>query len=348
MYNGQKVIDVHGHMSTPSDFRAWAFNLIALRSPGESELVITEQQMKPALDRHFRILDERNIDVQLISPRPVAMMQWEANFLVQKWTKVTNDIIHQQCQAHPDRFAGVAQLPQSSIADTSNCVAELERCVRDLGFVGALLNPDPGADRQTPGMNDPYWYPLYAASQELRAPLIVHPSISRDPRIEIIPHSYQYNNVTEETLAVLLLEHGDVFDRFPELRIVVCHCGGALRRTLPYGSKASGEGGGGSNVGQRERRVAEVARDTSKNLFFDACAYDRDYLSAAIRQRGVDQMLFGTEAPGTGTGVINPDTGKPSDDLIPLIDSIEYLSSEDKLKIVNGNAKRVFPLLRVG
>ncbi|HEX6513055.1 MAG TPA: amidohydrolase family protein, partial [Chloroflexota bacterium] len=224
MHDGYAVLDVHGHMSTPPQFRAYAYNLIALRSPGGAGLAIDDEVMEGVLKRHLRMLDERGIDVQMISARPVAMMHWEAEFLQQKWARVTNDIIAQQCRLHPDRYRGIAQLPQNARRDTSNCVPELDRCVSELGFVGGLINPDPGADRQTPGMNTEYWFPLYKKAQELKAPLIVHPSISRDPRIEVIPHSYQYNNITEETLATLLLEHTDVFDRFPDLRLVICHC----------------------------------------------------------------------------------------------------------------------------
>lgn len=365
MYNGTKVLDIHGHMSTPPHFRAWAYNLIALRSPSEGDLEMSDELMNTALGRHLQMLDERNIDVQFISPRPVAMMHWEAPFIVRNWTRTTNNVIAQQCRMYPDRFVGIAQLPQSVKLDTSNCVDELTRCVDELGFVGAIVNPDPGGDRQTPGMNDPYWFPLYARAQELRAPLIVHPSISRDPRIEVIPHSYQYNNVTEETLAVLLLENSDVFERFPELRIVVCHCGGALKRTLSRGARrgsggsawasdvvkekqeaANREGGGQTDLPVKRTRSAE--RDVSNNLFFDACAYDRWFLMAAIKQRGADRMLFGSEAPGTGTSVINPETGKPSDDLVPVIDSIDFLSEQDKLNIFHHNIRRVFPLLKVG
>ncbi len=353
MYGGRKVLDVHGHMSTPPQFRAWAYNLIALRSPGDGELEISDELMQTALDRHLKVMDERGIDVQLISPRPVAMMHWERPFLVEKWTRTTNDAIHQQCRMHPTRFAGVAQLPQSRDLDTSNCVAELERCVRELGFVGAILNPDPGADGRTPGVNDPYWYPLYEKAQALRATLIVHPSISKDPRLESIPHGYQFNNLTEETLATLLYEQGDVFVRFPELRIVVCHCGGALRRLLEVGGRAAGgvvgESGqrSGGQVGMAVRRTRASKRDVSANLFFDACAYDRDFLATAIRQRGPAQMLFGSEAPGSGTAQLNPETGKPADDLVPVIDSFEFLSADDKRNIFAENARRVFPLLRV-
>ncbi len=344
MHNGKKVIDVHGHMSTPPQFRAYAYNLIALRSPGEGELEISDELMETALGRHLKMMDERNIDIQMISARPVAMMHWEAAFIVEGWTRTTNNVIHQQCKMHRDRFVGIAQLPQNSKLNTKNCVEELERCVKEMGFVGAIVNPDPAGDRQTPGMNTEYWFPLYEKAQALQAPLIVHPSISRDPRIEIIPHSYQYNNLTEEALATLLLENGNVFELFPSLKIIICHCGGALSRFVTRG-KRTGEGGG--QVGVAVRRRERAARDVSQNLFFDTCAYDKDFLATAIKQRGVDRMVFGTEAPGTGTSVINPDTGKPSDDLVPLVDSIEFLTAEDKKKIFYDNPKRVFPLLRV-
>lgn len=355
MYNGQKVIDVHGHMSTPPHFRAYAFNLIALRSPAEGSLEISNELMETALSRHLKMLDNLNVDIQMISPRPVAMMQWEQPLLVEKWTRVTNDVIHQQCVTHGDRFVGIAQLPQNRDLDTGNCVPELERCIKDLGFIGALVNPDPGGDRQAPGMDQPYWFPLYEAAAALQAPLIVHPGISRDQRISIIPHNYQYNNITEETLAVQLLEYSDVFDRFPRLRMIICHCGGALRRFLVKGQRVgsgvvrdSGEAAGGQ-VGMAVRQAeGPHDRDTSNNLFFDTCAYDKDFLSTAIRQRGTSQMLFGTEAPGSGSNLINPETNRPSDDLVPVIDSIDFLSAEDKMNIFHNNAARVFPLLKAG
>jgi hypothetical protein len=58
-------------------------------------------------------------------------------------------------------------------------------------------------------------------------------------------------------------------------------------------------------------------------------------------------MLFGTEAPGSGTGIINPLTGRPSDDIIPVIDSIEGLTLEDKHKIFGDTARKIFPLLKI-
>ncbi len=87
MYDGTLVIDSHGHMSTPPEFRGYAYNMIALRTP--SNFHLTAAQMEGALSRHIRVLDERNIDVQMISPRPVAYMHWERPYLVKSWTETT-------------------------------------------------------------------------------------------------------------------------------------------------------------------------------------------------------------------------------------------------------------------
>ena len=359
MFHGKTVIDCHGHMSTPPPFRAYAYNLIALRTPGD-ELLLTEAQMKGPIDRHLRMLDTHNIDVQMISPRPVAMMHWESPYLVEAWTRVTNDVIKQQCDIWTDRFVGIAQLPQSRDRDTENCVAELERCA-EMGFVGATVNPDPGADGLTPGMNDAYWFALYKSAEALDMTLVVHPSISKDPRYEILPHSYQYNNVKEEWLATLLLEQSDVFDRFPKLRIVVCHCGGALNRFIfkgkpvDYVKQAHGENvivtdsgeetGGSVGIAKKPANGKKKKVDASNNLFFDTCCYDPHFLSAVIKQRGVDRMVFGTEVPGSGSDLFNPETNAAADDVLALIDSFDFLNTDDKLAIVHANPLRMFPLI---
>lgn len=326
MHNGQKVIDVHGHMSTPPHFRAHLSSLIALNTPGR-KLEMTDEQLDTAQKRHLKLMDERNIDIQLIGPRPVAMWQWTRPFLQEDICQVTNDVIARIVKLHPDRFLGMAQLPQNAELDTRNCTAELERCVNELGFVGAYVNPDPGGNRKAPGMHQEHWHPLYAKAQDLDVPLMIHPSTSFDPRIEVIPHNYQMNNYIEEFIAMHLLSHSNIFELFPRLRIVICHCGGALNRFIPT-----------------DHHIAQ--KDLSKNLFYDCCAYDENFLTAAIKQRGVDQMLFGTESPGSG-GAARPVTGRPSDDLVPVIDGLEILSAEDKLKIFHKNPLKVFTRVKV-
>jgi predicted TIM-barrel fold metal-dependent hydrolase len=326
MYNGYKVVDVHGHMTTPAPFRQFLAETVAQNTPGR-KLEMTDEQLDNAQQRHLKFMDDRNIDIQLIGPRPIAMWHWMRPFLQDFWCRTVNDVIARIVQLHPDRFHGMAQLPQSKEKDTRNCVAELERCVKDLGFVGAYLNPDPAGDKQAPGVHEEYWYPLYEKAVELDVPLMIHPSITYDRRLEIIPSNYQMNNYLEEFVAMQLYSHSNVFKVFPKLKIVICHCGGGLNRFIPT-DKHVGQG------------------DFSKNLFYDCCCYDEHYLEAAFKQRGVDQMLFGTESPGSG-GAIRPDTGKASDDMIPVIDSLGFLTTEDKLKIFQKNPLKVFTKVKI-
>ena len=90
------------------------------------------------------------------------------------------------------------------------------------------MNPDPGADGQTPGLdNEDYWYPLYEKAEELGAVLMVHASISRDPRVWNIPQNYQINNVIgvdPELYEYLLMVDADTCVREDSLNRLVASC----------------------------------------------------------------------------------------------------------------------------
>ena len=66
-----------------------------------------------------------------------------------EWSQICNELIHRVCTLYPQNFIGVCQLPQSPGVDPKNCIAELERCVKEFGFVGCNLNPDPSGGNWT-------------------------------------------------------------------------------------------------------------------------------------------------------------------------------------------------------
>ena len=289
-------------------------------------LRMNEQSWADSVKRHTDLMDDHNIDVQVIGPRPFLMLGWMQPHLLPSWTTFVNNMIAKQVTVRPDRFVGAAQLPQNPDAeDLSHCLPELDRCVNELGFSAIYLSPDPSGDRRSPGMNTKYWDPVYARAQELNMPIIVHGTNCQDPRIGIIPQNYQIGFVWEQFLATQLLMHGDVFERFPELRVLVCHCGGALDRFIKTDH----------HLGQKDR---------SRNLFFDTNALDLNFLEAAIKQRTPAQMAFGTETPGSGAAV-RPETGRPGDDLVPIIGGFDWLSDDDKKLIFNGNPQKICPAL---
>ena len=88
----------------------------------------------------------------------------------------------------PENFVGVCQLPQSPGVSPTNCIAELERCVNELGFVGCNLNPDPsGGYWKDPPLTDRYWYPIYEKMVELDVPAMVHVQLLLQSRTSTPP-----------------------------------------------------------------------------------------------------------------------------------------------------------------
>ena len=333
MYNDLKVFDVHGHVSHPFDGMGRMMLFMQamngalpspIGTPGAADAGLGEEDFAVTVGNHVAQLDDRGIEVQVIGPRPFLMMGFVGEHILPAWTRLVNDAIHLQCQMFPDRFIGAAQLPQVAGADdTSHCLAELDRCVDELGFQGVYLSPDPEGQRNSPGMHDPYWYPVYEACQERGLTIIVHGTNCNDPRFEPVPHSYQLGFVSEQYWANQILSHSDVFEKFPELKVIICHCGGALDRWIP-----------------NDPHLAQ--KDLSNNLFYDTCAHDKPYLECAIKQRTPDRMCFGSEVPGSG-GALRQDTGRPADDLVPIIGGFDFLSEDEKATIFHGNPLRLFP-----
>jgi predicted TIM-barrel fold metal-dependent hydrolase len=334
MYNGKKVFDVHGHVSPPmSGVGRFSMLLMAtnmaMKNPLEDPVLsgafgLEEDDWDTSVGAHLTTMDERDIDVQIIGPRPFLMFGWMEPHLLPVWTHFVNETIAKQVKMAPDRFLGACQLPQNiDEPDASHMLGELNRCVDDYGFVATYVSPDPTGRRAGPGLAERWWDPLYERCVELNLPIIIHGTNVHDARFSLVPHNYQLGFVAEQYWANQVLSHSDVFERFPDLKVVICHCGGALDRWIPT-----------------DPHLAQ--KDLSENLFYDTCAHDVHYLEAAIKQRTVKRMLFGTEAPGSGKAV-RPETGLTADNLVPVIDAYDFLTEQDKFDLFHNNAKKIFP-----
>jgi 4-oxalmesaconate hydratase len=330
------IIDCHGHVSAPVEH--WAHKALLLSHRGEHGKrppALSDEQLIAALHKpeigpcgHLEALNEAGTRVQLISPRPFQMMHSEQpGFLVHWFTEATNDIIARQVALMPDRFFGIAGLPQVAGEPVENALPELERAVRKLGFKGCLLNPDPyeHGTVEPPPLGDRYWYPLYEKLCELDVPAHIHSAGSRSRRAP-----YTLNFVLEETMAVYGLLVSDVFKDFPNLKIVVSHGGGAV----PYHF--------GRFQASALRRGVDF-REEMRRLYYDTVLYTADAIALLIKTVGADRCLFGAECPGVGS-VVNPATGRVLDDTAPYIRGFDWLSEAEKTAIFSGNAKALFRL----
>ena len=107
--------------------------------------VLSDAQIRESIETNqLRLLRERGADLTLFSPRASAMAHHQGDARTSHdWSRHCNDVIARVVEMFPDNFIGVCQLPQSPGVPVSDSIAELERCVNELGFVGCNLKSRP-------------------------------------------------------------------------------------------------------------------------------------------------------------------------------------------------------------
>jgi 4-oxalmesaconate hydratase len=225
------VIDCHGHYTTaPKPLDEYRKRQIAaLKDPGQAPardmLKFSDDEMRASVQSQLKFQSERGTDVTIFSPRAAGMSHHIGTAAVSlDWSQVCNDLIHRVCTLYPNNFIGVCQLPQSPGVRPDNCIGELERCVKELGFVGCNLNPDPSGGYWTdPPLTDRWWYPIYEKLVELDVPAMVHVSASANPNF----HHTGAHYINGDTTAFMQFLTSDLFKDFPTLRMIIPHGGGA-------------------------------------------------------------------------------------------------------------------------
>ena len=333
---GGLVIDCHGHYTTePPAMLDWRKRQIdALNDPSQtpspSSLKVADDEIRASVTgRQLKLQAERGINLALFSPRAGGMGHHIGNASTSAdWSIVSNDMIHRVQTLFPANFVGVCQLPQTPGVSPVNCVAELERCVTQLGFVGCNVNPDPSGGFWTdPPLYDRFWYPLWEKMVELDVPGMIHVSASANRNFQATGAHY----INGDTTAFMQFVTSDLFKDFPKLRLIIPHGGGAV----PY------HWGRYRGLAQDMKRppLSELMR----NVFFDTCVYHQAGIDLLLKVVPADNILFASEMVGAVNG-IDPETGHAYDDTKRYVDAAA-IAEADRAKVFAGNVKRVFPRL---
>ena len=334
------IIDCHGHYTTaPKALEGWRAKQVqaldgSSASPARAELAIGDDELRESLEKaQLRLQRERGTDLTLFSPRAMAMAHHIGTQETSlEWSRLCNDLIHRVCTLYPRNFAPVCQLPQSTRVSPATCVPELERCVNELGFVGCNLNPDPsGGHWKDPPLTDRWWYPLYEKMVELDVPAMVHVSASCNPCFHAVGAHY----INGDTTAFMQFLTSNLFKDFPTLKFIIPHGGGAV----PY------HWGRYRGLAQ-DMKLPPLSEHLLKNVYFDTCVYHQPGIDLLLKVIPVDNILFASEMVGAVRGV-DPETGFYFDDTKRYIDSAPGLTAEDRHKIYEGNARRVFSRLKL-
>ena len=332
------IIDCHGHYTTaPKALEEWRNLQIANLNtpelgPKASDLKISDDDLRESIEKNqLAKMLERGSDLTIFSPRASFMAHHIGDFNTSStWSAICNELIFRVNQLFPHHFIGAAMLPQSPGVDPRTSVKELEKCIREYGFVGLNLNPDPsGGHWREPPLSDKHWYPIYEKMVEYDVPAMIHVSTS----CNLCFHTTGAHYLNADTTAFMQCLTSDLFKDFPTLKFLIPHGGGAV----PY------HWGRFRGLAQ-ELKKPLLEEHLLNNIYFDTCVYHQPGINLLTEVIPVKNILFASEMIGAVRG-IDPQTGHYFDDTKRYIESSTQLSPQDREQIYSGNARRVFSRL---
>ncbi len=326
------TIDIHTHVEVPAAAEIAAplfrpeYDPRMQVQPEEStrynrELRATQTAQFVDTDTRIADMDLQGIDIQVLAIAPPQDFHGLDAGTGPRVNSMQNDAIFAMTQEAPERFVGIANLPMDH---PEAAVAEMTRVHSDLGFNGFEVNSDVrGGD-----LDDRRFDPVWARAEEQEILVVLHPHGWTEPRR--MDDYYLINVVCmplASTVAVSRMILGGVWERFPDLRMLVVHGGGYLpfyfaRTDHAYAVRP-----------ETRRHISRPPSEYLHKLYFDTTVFAPSAVEYLVAEFGAEHVLMGTDYPF--------DMG-PTDPLGFLADA--RLSEEEHALVVGGNAARLLKI----
>ena len=284
-------------------------------------------------DRRLKLMDRHGIETMLLSLNSPAVQAIPDAGKAIELARRANDYLAGEIAKRPDRFAGFAALP---LQDPNAAADELTRCVRELGFKGALVNGFTQAgDPNTPLYYDlPQYWPFWEVVERLEVPFYLHPrrALPQDSRL-YEGHRWMTGaawGFAHETAAhALRLMASGLFDKYPKLTILLGHLG----EGLPAGIWRVDN----CNAWAIEKHPYAARKKLGEyfqaNFFITTSGnFSTPTLIGAMLEVGADRIMFAADWPFE-----NIDHAATWFDAAPI-------SESDRRKIGRSNALKLFKL----
>lgn len=324
------VVDVHNHYYPPEYLRAI--------QTGPSNVSVTlDEEQNPVLhypgDYNIVVRGHRDIAFRetVLAQAGVAMQvltlttpgtHVETPDRAVALARLVNDALASIARERPGRFAALATLP---LNDPAASAAELERALTGLGMPGAMLFGNVNGT----ALSDPQYWPLYEVADAHQAVLFIHPTFPGG-----VEAMMDYGLMPllgfpfDTTLAAAKLVFSGVVERFPRIRWVLAHLGGAipyLAERLDRGFRAFKEA---------RQHIRRPPSDYLRTFYYDTVNFDPRALRLAIEFAGPDRVLAGSDYPHQIGSL---------ERMLSSIDDL-HLAPAVRDGIVGHNARRLFGL----
>src|SRR5947209_5292424 len=297
------------------------------------------QELGPRLtdfqDKRLRLMDASGVEIMIASLNaPAVQAIWEVQRAIAV-AREANDVLAAEIQKRPDRFVGFAALPMQ---DAEEAARELTRCVKELGFVGALVNGFSQTGKADSALyyDLPQYRPFWRTVAELDVPFYLHP---RNPLPGAIAAYAGHNWLlgpnwafhAETAVHALRLIGSGLFDEFPKLQIILGHLGEGIPAYL-WRIDNRNNWMKAPHKYAAKKPVADYVRNTS--VLTTSGNFSTSALNQAIAEIGIERVLWSADYP--------------FEDISHAADWIDAapLSEVDREKIGRGNALKLFKLKR--
>ena len=242
-----------------------------------------------------------------------------------------NDHLAENIAKNPNRLKGFAALPMQ---DPEAAAKELTRCVRELGFVGALVNgfSQVGKADSAVFYDMPQYRPFWAMVQDLDVSFYLHPRLPLETRMQVYEgHAWlagsPWGFAVETSIHALRLMGSGLFDEYPKLKIILGHLGEAI----PHGIwRIDNRIRRSSLTLQAQRPLASYLRE---NFYITTSGNFRSQsLTDVVLEIGADRVLYSVDYP--------------YEDAVEAQAWLDHcpISDDDRTKIARGNAIKLFRL----
>lgn len=321
-------IDIHTHI-LPKDIPKWVekfgygrFVHLEDCGPCSARMMIGDKMFREVesncWDPQVRLsdCDRDGVHVQVLSIVPVLFNYWAKGPHAMETSRFFNDFVAEVVSRHPSRFAGLGTVPMQ---DPDLAIAEMQRCITELGMVGIEI----GSHVNEWNLSDPALFPFFEACAETGASLFVHPwDMMGKERMEKYWLPWLVGMPAETSLAICSMIFGGVFERLPDLKVAFAHGGGSFPATISrieHGFKV---------------RPDLCAIDNDKNprsylgkFYIDSLVHDERILDYLVDLMGAHRIALGSDYPFP-LGEHHPGS---------LIESMPY-SDDTKRMLLSGTA----------